>query len=180
MWIINDEKIRALTGNGTTNAHRKVGAPFGGVPPARCLTVGLKPDPLEDLLIVLAVDQVSDLATEVHRQLSSVSGLDDLLVWVAAHEPRRKVDRGKLRLRMSRRHVDDQALALTIRHALKCVSYDFVVPATNKARPHTLHEVKECLLGLLSALSLLQVIQHLEQLTLLLNGKLSDLRKESG
>ena len=80
--------------------------------------------------------------------------------------------------RVSWCHINDEPLAFSAQHSLKRFSHNLMVPTLNEARPHLLNEWNEARLSCLSGLSLLQVINDLEQLFLLIDRHRLDLRKD--
>jgi len=112
----------------------------------RALVVFLQVRVREDLFVLRVVNQISDLAAKPNGKFGVVRGLNDLELRVPAQEPSRHQERRELRLRMTRRHVDDQALDLPTRHGLEFFSDDAVVRALDEVLVDVVGEGHELVL----------------------------------
>jgi hypothetical protein len=115
----------------------------------------------------IGVHKVPHFTTEAHSKLRRVAGLDHFLPRVFAEEPSRQKVRGELTLGMSRRHVDDQPLYLSVGYLLEGFRHLGVVPATDKRRPHGAHKGHKLVPSGLPRLHFLQFVELEEQLLLL-------------
>ena len=143
MRVVDDEQIRAAAGDRSPDTGREVLAALVRAPLAGALVVFLEVRIREDLFVLRVVDQISDLAAETYSQLGVVRGLNDLELWVPAQEPRRHQERCELRLRMTRRHVDNQAFELAPRNTLELFSDKAVVFALDEVLVHVVCEGHE-------------------------------------
>ena len=89
MRIIDDEEVCTFTGDSSTDPNGEVFPTIRCIPAARCFGVWLEPYPRENLLILLATDQVPDFAPEVDGEFRSMGSLDDFPIGFLSQEPRR-------------------------------------------------------------------------------------------
>jgi hypothetical protein len=97
-----------------------------------------------------------------------VRRLNDLELWVAPQKPRRHQERCELRLRVTRRHVNNQPLQLPARHALELFGNDPVMLALDEVLVHVMRKGHKAVGRLFTHLELLlglrerqDLLQHL-------------------
>ena len=78
-----------------------------------------------------------------------MGGLDDLLMRIFTQKPRRKQVRGKFRLGMSWRHVDNQPFTLPVGYPFKRFRHLSMMPTHDKLGPHLPDELQEVFLRFL-------------------------------
>ena len=136
MRVVNNQQIRTTTRQITPNTNSVIHPTTARVPPTTRLRIRRQLHIRENLPVLVTLNQILRLATKIYRQLRRVRRLNDLLLRITAHEPRRKQKRRKLRLRVPRRHVDNNTLQLTTRNTLQLLRNHLVMPTRNKIRPN--------------------------------------------
>ena len=74
------------------------------------------------------------------REVRRIAGMDELGVRVLTQCPRDEIHHRKFRLRIARRHVDDQPLGFAAEHPHQRIADDSVVLASQPGKPPLLHE----------------------------------------
>ena len=89
--------------------------------------------------------------------------MDDLLLRVVPYEIGGEVNTGKFRLRMTRRHGDDEALQVATDDPVEGLCHEGVVRARYEGWPDTLDEGQEMIPGLFEPLGLLKLLGKLKE-----------------
>jgi hypothetical protein len=168
MGVIDDQKIRTLTGDSTPDTDGEIVTPLGGTPPTCRLGVRPKGCIREYSPVILRIHQVTDLTPETYRQFRSMRRLNHLLLGELAQEPRGKQKRPELRLGMPGWHTNDQPLEFARSDFLKLLTHDLVMPTRNETGPHPIHKGNETLLRQFLRLGLLILLKKPIKLSLLI------------
>ena len=143
MRIVDDEQVSSATSDVTANTSSVILSPIIRFPAVRRFTVNPQPDIGEYPLVLLRLHQVLNLTTKPCREVRRMRRLHNLLVRHTANEPAREQKARELRLRMSRRHVDNQPLQLTTGYPLQLLRNDLMVVAGNKTRPYKIYIIQK-------------------------------------
>ncbi|MCY1285672.1 hypothetical protein D9M70_346260 [compost metagenome] len=117
----------AVAGDGAARAGGVHDAALGGAPFVLCRAVRAQLRLRENLAIGLVSHQLTRLPSVVRSQLCRVASVDELGVRHLAQAPCHPVDHRQLGLRVARRDVDHQALALTAVHPHQRITDHLVV-----------------------------------------------------
>ena len=161
--VVDDEDIGPFTGNGTPNTDSEIVALLVGIPTSSRLGVRRQYKVRKYRFVSVGIDQVTDFTTETDCKLGGVGALDDFFVRELPQKPSRQQIRGKLRLSVARRHINNKPLALAPSHPLKRIRHFRMVPTPNERRPDFLNKLKEPLLTDLAALHLGQLVELSQQ-----------------